>query len=449
MTRLNRYLSVACGMAIIGGASSLANAGEESIVVRTSHELSGALITNNAGKRIHILRGEYTTDRPLTVPDGATLVGDGVMLLDADGTPSGFEPGTETIIRATAAFDGDLLTIGNGAGIRGLIVQDFADTGSAHRIGNSVGVVSRSPGDVVVASIDECEIFNPNPMSFGPNGPTGRGLAVLTQNPDTQLGQPPHEGATLNVRVEHTIIQAYAAGDGDAVFVINFASRAKNHVVLSHNRFEGMLTATGGTSRPERVTEAETTIESDHNVYLSKSNTPGRQGWLLLGATSSPHIAALESAGPGSNVLRVHSRADRIEGFVIGIRAAAGRRVRTGSGPVSDNALELDVTGLRISTWGAGAADLLLYGALAQQDPDIGREFHVGDRNTLRAHFEGVSGSGMRANVYAPTFGPSLPANHGTGNRVEIVGDPAEFARSNTGLEPTPPVGYFIGRSNK
>jgi hypothetical protein len=42
-------------------------------VVRTSEQLVEALQPSNSGRRIHVAHGEYRVDRPLQVPDGATL----------------------------------------------------------------------------------------------------------------------------------------------------------------------------------------------------------------------------------------------------------------------------------------------------------------------------------------------------------------------------------------
>lgn len=69
-----------------------------------------------------------------------------------------------------------------------------------------------------------------------------------------------------------------------------------------------------------------------------------------------------------------------------------------------------------------------------------------GDRNTLRALFRNVTGSGTRANVYADVLGPtgSQPAAlSGTGNRLEIIGSARAFERTNSGIAPAPSAEFY------
>ena len=72
----------------------------------------------------------------------------------------------------------------------------------------------------------------------------------------------------------------------------------------------------------------------------------------------------------------------------------------------------------------------------------------AGDGNTVRVEFRGVTGSGTRANRYADAaaFSGPLPAQlQGNGNRLEIVGDPQTFARTNRGIDPAPGAKFFVG----
>jgi hypothetical protein len=98
---------------------------------------------------------------------------------------------------------------------------------------------------------------------------------------------------------------------------------------------------------------------------------------------------------------------------------------------------------------GAGAADFSLYGAVAEPDPDHGREFVAGERNTLRVSIARSHGSGPRDNEYATDLGPVDTGNRGEGNRIEFVGSEAEFSRSNEAIEPAPPADYFIGETSR
>jgi len=94
-------------------------------------------------------------------------------------------------------------------------------------------------------------------------------------------------------------------------------------------------------------------------------------------------------------------------------------------------------------TDGCGA-DLKLYAAVSEKDQTGSQEFLPGNGNILRVRIQGAAGSGIRANEYVPVVGPLLPPNMGVGNRIEFVGDPAEFAHSNKGFEPLPPTAYFV-----
>jgi hypothetical protein len=60
------------------------------LVVRSFPQLVEALQPGNAGRHIRILRGDYAVDRPLEVPDGATLEGEGAMVSD----PTACRPGS-------------------------------------------------------------------------------------------------------------------------------------------------------------------------------------------------------------------------------------------------------------------------------------------------------------------------------------------------------------------
>ena len=430
---------------VIALAGPIATAhGASTAVIRVSNtdELVAALDPRNANRHIHVLHGEYAITRPLVVPDGTVIEGDGVMQV-VDGLPAGFEPGTETTLRVTSAFEGDLLSLGDGAIVRNLKVVDLATASGAapQRSGNVIAVVSRGPGDHLSAEIRGCEIVNPHPYGIALDGPTGNALVVLTRNLARQDAPPPHEGATVAVRVVRSILRT--TGGGGVVFANNFAARGNVSIGFYDSRLEGPLIATGGTSRPELVSNAVMTVNSRRNLYVRPAGGAEEVGWLLFGG-SSAHLPGLASAGPTSNTASVHSVDDRIEGFRLGILAAAGRRRLEASGPVCDNRLDLDLEGLRIRSEGTDAADVVLQGARSEPQQDIGGEFPAGDRNTLHVRMHGVTGSpGARANQYTDAFGPSLQANRGTGNRLEIAGTPADFARDNSTISVGPPAAFF------
>jgi hypothetical protein len=443
---MSRLLSlIALAIALMGCRTRAVEscAAEQPLVVQSSPQLVAALQPANAGRHIRILRGDYAVDRPLVVPNGATLEGEGVMTMGPDGLPHRFEAGTATTLRASGSFSGNFVTLGHGSAIRGLRLLDLANPAEQRplRSGNVVFVGSRAPGDTIAASIVECEIVNPNRAGFDDDGPIGHGIAAVTLNP--ALGAPPaaHENAQVSVRVRRSIVRA---GTGAAVFANNFAARGSVTLRLEGNRFEGYLAASGGVSRPDGVAGSVTSIESQRNLYTRGGFD--RHGWLLLGGSTSPHFLDATASGASRNQLHVESTNDRIEGFRTGIQAAAARRLSAQSAALSDNYVELRLQGTHIVTPGEEAADFLLQAALSETGQAGGSgEFPAGDRNVLRLLANSVVGSGPRRNGFAHVVGPRRPANHGTGNRLEIAGDGAAFRQSNRAIEPPPDPQFFVG----
>jgi hypothetical protein len=390
------------------------------IVVTTTAELEAALSPANEDARILVRAGEYDLSHPLIVPDGATLAGEGIMGFDESRLPTGFEAVGRTVLRATAALAGDVLTLGNGATIRGLVIEDIA--GRPLR-GNVVTVVSRAAGDFISARVEACEIVNPSSPAQG-----GRGLAVMTRNPS-----PSHEGAVLRVQVTQSIVRSPAAAVG--VFAINFASLARITLDLQNNVIGGGLNATGGVGSPDAVTGASVTIQSRWNLYRSDSPVPTAIGWTLFGGADVPSLL-VASGSAAFNSLEIHSQDDRIEGFATGISAAGARRFNSLSQPMSSNSVDMDLHGTALATT---TADLRLSGAtsLAGDSP--------GDDNTLRALVRQGTGSGPRANQYADSRTPTM-GNLGTGNRLEIIGNANAFDRTNSGFLPAPPPEFFTAQ---
>src|SRR5262252_5108428 len=206
---------------------------EPDIVVTTAAELQSALSPANAGARILVRAGEYDVSQALTVPDRATLFGEGVMSFDESGLPTGFEPSGRTLLKAAAGLAANFLTLGDGATVKGLAIENIAGPGHA------VAVVSRAPGDFVSARIEECEIINPNLPA------NGRGLAVMTLKPDPE---PAHEGAVLRVQMTRSIVRSPRGANG--VFAINFGSHSEILLDLESNVVGGGINAAGGAGRP-------------------------------------------------------------------------------------------------------------------------------------------------------------------------------------------------------
>jgi hypothetical protein len=446
---LNRRLfgaSLAAALALSVAACAHSNLVADTrapLPVRNATELVAALQPANAGRRIELAAGEYPVDQPLTVPDGTTLVGAGAMTFDNEGLPAGLPPGQSTTLRVTAAFEGSVLSLGNGSRLERLRVLDLETRPPEplQRHGNVVSVLSRAPGDTIDASIVECELVNPNPLGFTDDGPKGYGVLVLTLNP--MLGAPPaaHEGARISVTLQRSKLQSDL---GAALFANNFAAGGEITMLIEGNRLEGGLMAGGGTSRPDKVQESVTRLSSRNNLYRRAGFD--RHGWLLIGASSSPHHDDRPGQGAARNVLHIDSSGDRIEGFRVGIRGSAARRIGAGRQPLEDNRLELNIERLRIRTEGDGAADLQLWAAwsaIAQaQGP---AEFPAGDRNVLRATIRDSYGSGRRQNAFDNVFGPRRPGNGGAGNKLEIEGSRAGFIESNLDFDPLPSPEFFIG----
>ena len=430
--------------ALDGSAQPAANGGQ-TIVVDDVAELVAAMSPEHAGSHIVVRAGSYLVSQPLVVPDGATLEGEGVMVLDDTGLPAGFAPGTRTSIAMTANVPGDILTLGDGVTVRRLALEDLPG-----RSGNAIGIVSRHDGDRVSATIVETEIVNPNPHGVGPQGPTGCGLAVLTLNPNLGADPLPHAGSSISARVTRTLIRSPAIGTGCGLFAFNFAPSASVSVDLSRSVIGGGIIANGGVSRPDAVNDSRTVLASDHNLYRDDTADPcaaGRLGWNLQGGSGTP--VPLPNPGAARNALRLHSVSDRIEGFVAGVLATGGRRFfgAPTAGPVTDNSVDLELLGTKISTSACGGApfisDLQLAGALVTDVSIV-----PGDGNTLRAVLRGVTGSGLRSNAYAGVLGPDgaqPPSLQGVGNRLTIVGSPTAFAQTNHAIAPAPGAAFFTG----
>lgn len=412
------------------------------IIVTNSAELIAALVPENAGRHMRVRAGSYNVTQPLTVPDGVTLEGDGVMLFDDAGLPTGFANETRTTLTVTANAPGNMLTLGNGVTVSGIAIEDLPG-----RLGNAIGIVSRGIGDSVSATITETEILNPNIKAVAPQGPTGCGIAVLTLNPNLGSDPPPHTGAAITASVTRSLIRSPAIGFGCGLFAFNFAPDASISVTLAGNVIGGGVDAGGGVSRPDFVHDSRTEIASRYNLYRDDTADPcvAHRFGLKMQAGSGPPLP-LPILGVARNVLRLRSEDDRVVGFTIGVYATAGSRFfpEPTSGPITDNRLDLELLGTTITTPSCGGAsfvkDFQLAGAIVTSASLI-----PGDGNTLHVVMRGVTGSGLRSNVYADVLGPSgpvIPATS-TGNRMEFAGSLQAFAQTNRAIDPAPPPELF------
>ncbi len=430
-------------------AANRHDADDEAIIVTNTAELVAALTPENAGRRIRLRAGSYPLTAPLVVPDSIALEGEGDMDFDGSGQPAGFAAGTATTLSMTANVPGNILTLGHRSAVRRLQIIDLAG-----RQGNAIGVLSRAPGDAISARVAEVEIQNPNPHAIIPAGPVGCGLVVLTQNPGLGGAPPPHEGASLAVRMSRSIVRSPATGTGCGVFAFNFAAQGDVSVALTNNVIGGGIIANGGVSRTDAVHDASTRIYSVGNLYRDDSPNPcaaPHLGWNLLGGSGAPVPLVLPETA--RNSLRIQSIGDQISGFPIGIVGAGGRRFFAAptAGATTGNTLELHLFRSTITTPACGGApfvaDLRLSGASVAS-----ATLAPGDGNVLRATFVGVTGSGARANAFANVLGPTGPLAaefQGTGNQLEIAGTLNGFVRGNRSIEPLPAEEFFTGRRSR
>jgi hypothetical protein len=395
--------------------------GSRFIVVRSATELVAALSTDTGKRTIFVRPGTYQLGHAIRVPDHTRLIGDGMMMYDDSGLPMGFVSEGTTVIAATPGVTGDFVTLGDGASLRGLVIQDVvrpALTG-----GSPVVVSSTGPGESVSAQVVECEIINPNPVTGpGLTGPVGRGLLAITRNrPDA--GAASHEQSRVSVHLTQSVIRS--PGGGDGIFLINNASGS--HIVLHVRRnVIGKLGANGGVSRPDSTVGATTSIQSIGNLYRADT-TPTSIGWQINGGSDAPMLAPLIAEDTLNNKLSIHSVDDRIEGFGSAIVAAAGRRMSASAGAIASNEMELILIGTRLAST---TTDLNLYGARNLAGP--------ADSNELRVTMWRVTGSGPRANDYG-----DAASNLGTGNRLIITGNLDLFSRTNEAILPLPGEQFF------
>jgi hypothetical protein len=425
-------LSALAGCTVVGGQETIS----------TVDTLRPALARAAAGTDLRLGPGDYPLDATLVIPDGVTLVGTGEMTFGAEGRASGLRPGQATTLRLSGDWTGNGVELGNRSALRGLRIIDQADGYSGHEprpVGrNLVVVASRRPADVVDASIQDCELITRQSFGVGPADPLGRALGVWTRNPAGS--GPMHSGAAVMLGLERSIV---SAPDSNALMAINFAARGTVEVRIRDSRLEGLLSAVGGTSRPDPVSGAVTVIDSAHTDYVAAGGFR-RFGWQLFGGSGVPHPVSGVPPGADDSQLRLRSRGDRILGFQVGILAAAGRRVGALSGSSKGNRVDLDLRQLELRTEGDAAADLRWYGGLSEPQPGGNERLPPGEGNVLVVRMAGVTGSGLRENRYADVDGPDQATPPETGNRLQVLGTPEHFRRANRDLSPAPPDRYFL-----
>lgn len=422
---------------LLAGAALLSQgvAADETRVVRDVAELRAALAGVTAGSTVRLLASDYAIDQPIVVPDGVTLEGVGRMEI-RDGSAAGFGTVPASVLRAAAAFDGDVVTLGDGSALRSLaIVDQVPERGAPMRAGNVVSVVSRAERDRLSARIDDCEIVTGAASGVTPRGPIGHAIVVLTRSPTLGQQGSPHLGARVNLHVSRSVIRA----QGLALFAVNFASAGRIDIALSGNLVSGAVVATGGVSRPARVTDARTELHSTGNRYRLSPGGDDDFGWMVFGG-SSPHLNAPEIPGPERNTLVVTSTGDRIEGFRIGILAAGARRRIEASGPLSDNRADLELRDLTIAVPDASATGVALHGAVSGTGLAAGPAFPAGEHNELHLQMQSVRYEGTPGqNRYSANFSGDPVDPAAATNRLVVDGTADQFATENPGFAAPPP----------
>ena len=438
--RSHRRRFVASAAAALVLVANHAVAQSVEVTVRSAAELREALEPGQGARTIRLLAGRYVLDAPLVVPDGVELVGVGVMRTDADGLPQASHPEPRPCSSRPSASEATSSRWGTEHGCRTCASRVRPQTPTSHPPAISSSLHRGAAGDRVKATLSECEIINHTQVGFSLAGPTGRTIAVLTRNPGA--GVPWHEGARVMVAIERSLVRSMT-GIG-SVFAINFASAGSIELDFERSRFEGSVGIVGGVARPDPVRGASTVLRSRGNLYVKDGGTEST-GWGILGASVAPH-AEVGGGRAESSSVRVESDDDRIEGYRVGIHAAAGRLVAGMPGTVMRNRGELTLRGIRIRSVGEGAADLSLHGALSESESgnETGVEAPMNAQdNVLRVSIQGSSGGGLRRNVYANAW-LSGDADTAGRNRLEIAGSRAEFLQSNADIAPAPDARYFL-----
>ncbi|HVF39204.1 MAG TPA: serine/threonine-protein kinase, partial [Gemmatimonadaceae bacterium] len=426
-------------------------------VISTSSDLRAALVPANKGRRIRLRAGTYDVSEPLTVPDSMTLEGEGVMQLTSNGLPSGFGDGRRTTLKMTANVGGDILTLGDGVIVRNIEIEDLEG-----RSGNVVAVMSRRPGDRISATMENLVILNPNPFALAAGGTTGRGILIITRNPN--LGSQPaaDTGSVISVQVRRSLVRSPSGGGG--FFAFNFAADSRISLDISRSVIGGSNELNGGVSRPDAVHDSQVSFKSEGNIYRNEWADPCASpmlGWNLTGGSAVPLPIAVPATV--KNRLSVRSVNDRIEGFTTGVLATGSRRFFDAplNAAPRDNHIDLRLIGTRITTPSCAPAgttantsgipahrggvitDLRLIGAWVENDA-----LSAGDNNSVRVELRGVTGSNASSR-FASTAGgsrPLAPRLRGTGNKLEIIGDAQTFAQTNRGIAPLPAAEFFSNR---
>jgi hypothetical protein len=391
---------------------------QRSIVVPTGADPVAAVARASAGTTVLFQPGEYEVSRTLVIPEGVTLLGSARMKRDAQGLlPIGFDSSTRTVLRSVAGMQGDVLILGNHSAVRGLTIEDVAG-----RAGNVVVALTRG-GEKVSATLEDCEVINPNRPVGAKEGPIGRAVVAVTAAPSAKDSV--RVGSSIELRMSRCIVRSPL---GSGVFATNFAPRAHIGLVLTDNIIVGGMTASAAASRAIPVSGANTSVESRGNLFRADSATPPDIAGWLISAVATPH-GGVPPAATSKDTLYLRSTGDRIEGFRTGIVGTGAFRIIPQAGPLSENLATLELRQTEIRSL---EVDLDLSGALSRS---AGTLSDAG--NVLRVDAAGVIGSGARKNSFVMTSGPPATTWQ-SGNRLELIGSALTFTKLNSRIIPSP-----------
>jgi hypothetical protein len=341
------------------------------------------------------------------------------MKLGPGGLPTGIDPARSRLMAAPTLI-GELVRLNDGVSLSRIVVEGIPGQGA-----NVVVLGSTAPGSSASATIEDCEIINPNPSSGNRDGPIGRSMLVWTL-PEI------HPNSKLELTVRTSLLK----GQGNALFAVNFSAQCNINIDLERCVMGGGLNASGGASRPNPVTQSSTLIHSHKNEYRSFDQWPIEfAAWNLNGGSNSP---LPDSKGTAENFLRIESRDDSLHGFNLGIYAAGGARGSANGDPVNGNRLEID---LQNTTLSSNQADMSVVAALTGN-----ANLTPGDNNHLDLTVQHVTGSARPCGYHDAALQdgtPLAPAVAGTGNRLRIAGTPQTFAQQTNGITPVPGADFF------
>jgi hypothetical protein len=443
--------------AVMWAAPAWADQPDE-ILVTSTRELVAAMSPANRGRTIRVKAGVYCPNAPLTLPEGARIVGAGEMEF-RQSLPVGFREGTTTeIVPADGgrrcppelgSFAGSaVFNLTDGSSLRGIKVT--IDLSAGYTSGGNTVMIQARGAEVIRTSISECDIQARAGMSpAAPGVAGGRAISIMTG--DAPPNHDPPGDPEIRASIARSIIRGNGPTGAVVLFTIHFESRGQTSLFLHANVFTGAgwsLDLVGGVGRtllgvPNVVEGTVTEILSTASLYRGLGSAAG--GWTFTAAANSQ---ASGSPGANANSLTFTSINDRIENVGIGIQGRAALRRSPNHGDHDDNVLGLHLIGTEISTFetdagGKRTADLAFCPTAGPSVATLEVD-KVGDRNRVHVFANGLRGSGDRENLYEHASDLcGFMVGQGTDNVLSFSGDLHLWNIRNHDIEPDPPPELF------